>query len=627
VNERCDFTVEKDGETIWYNSRDVYWAFTFLTLAPSESKEFTWSWDMENVDGDPVGFGDYDITGVLSDLSGRYPDEPAPVSVTITITPRTILVPDDYPTIQQAIDAAFDGDTVLVIDGTYSGEGNRDIDFLGKAITVRSESGPENCIIDCETLGSAFYFHRGEDAHSLLDGFTITNGHGGIGGGGIFCSSASPRVANCVITSNAGQVAGGGLCFRGGKPTITDCTIKGNFADRGAGIYCDNNSSPTITNCTITANSADRDGGGIYCKDSSPTLINCTLTGNSATYDGGAIMNIRASATVKNCIFNANSAESGGAVYNDDTTITVETCSFTGNSAQYSGGALENNHSTQNVTGCLFTGNSASSGGAISGAAGPIINCTFTGNSAYSGGAISGWPIEIPIENCILWGDTPDEIGSGWWPWDSPFSYVKFSNVQGGYPGQGNIDADPCFVDPGYWADANDANIIVEPSDPNAVWVDGDYHLLVGSPCIDTGDPNYVPEPNETDLDGKARIVNNRIDMGAYEYSPPIPAEIDITPKTLNLSSKGRWIVCRIRLPEDYNVTDIDPNSVLLEDEIETSSLQVNGQVAIVKFSRSDVQDIFDVGQTELTITGQLTDGTEFEGADSIRLIDRHHPK
>ncbi|MHC4498920.1 MAG: choice-of-anchor Q domain-containing protein [Planctomycetota bacterium] len=96
---------------------------------------------------------------------------------------------------------------------------------------------------------------------------------------------------------------------------------------------------------------------------------------------------------------------------------------------------------------------------------------------------------------------------------------ITYCDVEGGWRGEGNIDADPCFVEPEYWADVNDPNIIVEPNDPNAVWVEGDYHLLISSPCINAGDPDYIAEPNETDLDGLPRVIGGRIDMGAYEFN------------------------------------------------------------------------------------------------------------
>ncbi len=154
-------------------------------------------------------------------------------------------------------------------------------------------------------------------------------------------------------------------------------------------------------------------------------------------------------------------------------------------------------------------------------------------------------------------------------------------------------------------------------------WTDGNYHLLEDSPCIDTGDPNHITEPNETDLDGKPRVINCRIDMGAYES--PIFAEARILPRTINLASKGKWITCYIWLPEEYDVADIDPNSIFLDDEIQPEQFSVDeqAQLAVAKFNREDVQTILEVGDIELIITGQLTDGTLFEGTDMIKVVDK----
>ncbi len=119
----------------------------------------------------------------------------------------------------------------------------------------------------------------------------------------------------------------------------------------------------------------------------------------------------------------------------------------------------------------------------------------------------------VEISNCIMWDNTSDQIF-----YENFDVLVNHSNIQGGWPGDGNIDTDPCFVSPGYW-DTNGT-----PTNSNDdFWVEGDYRLKLDSPCIDAGDPNFIPEPNETDLDGNPRVANGRVDMGAYELSNHIP--------------------------------------------------------------------------------------------------------
>ncbi len=135
-------------------------------------------------------------------------------------------------TIQAGMDASVNGDTIMVADGTYTGAGNKNLDFGGRLITLRSENGPTACINECENDGRGFYFHNGESADAVLEGFTIRNGNvGDEQGGGILCESASPTLLNCVLTRNQSR-EGGGLFSSGGSPTISNCTKYPNMGGR-----------------------------------------------------------------------------------------------------------------------------------------------------------------------------------------------------------------------------------------------------------------------------------------------------------------------------------------------------------------------------------------------------------
>jgi len=260
----------------------------------------------------------------------------------------------DYATIQEAVTAAAEGDTVSLGDGTFTGEGNRDIDFLGKDLTVRSESDdPELCIIDCEGSESdphrGFHFHTAEGPESILRSVTITHGYisSATGGGGIYCESASHSIVNCAVVENeTGGVmtrGGGILCIGTSTPTISDCTIADNTAGGvqgyGGGINCREDSSPTIDNCTITGNSATYTGGGVYLYYSFPLITNCTISENTAIQGGGLTCGAY-SPTLEHCIIVSNVADVGGAIYLELSSPEITYCTFWGNSASIEGAAI-----------------------------------------------------------------------------------------------------------------------------------------------------------------------------------------------------------------------------------------------------------------------------------------------
>ncbi len=236
-------------------------------------------------------------------------------------------VPLEYPTIQVAIDAAIDGDTVLVYPGTYTGEGNRDIDFKGKAITVKSAHGAEYTVIDCENSGRGFYFCNGEGYDSVVEGFTIQMGNAESWypddyGGGIFCYDfSSPTIKNNIFISNTAE-RGGGLACIDASPIITACAFSGNIASAGGGIYGKYDSFPIIMDCIIIENII---GGGIkFSWSASPSLINCIVS-NNGSYGGCLFFYSKPS--LIHCTISGNSSEgTGGGIYLFSSDIALSNC-------------------------------------------------------------------------------------------------------------------------------------------------------------------------------------------------------------------------------------------------------------------------------------------------------------
>ena len=257
--------------------------------------------------------------------------------------------------------------------------------------------------------------------------------------------------------------------------------------------------------------------------DLSTVLDGFTISGGNADgpqpHDrGGGMANDGGELTITNCIFDGNWADMfGGAVANYSSSPIVENCTFTNNEVFDTGGGMWNfgRFGNAKVTNCVFSRNSAYAGGAFCSrtTANPIVtNCTFADNYATSsgGGILSHFNSNPKVTNCIFWGNISGD-GSQIQDAEPPIS-VTFSCVQGGYDGEGNIDADPRFVAS---SSANQGG--GQEGLDTVSTVIGDYHLQADSPCINTGDDMALPEGITTDFEGDERIAQCRIDMGADE--------------------------------------------------------------------------------------------------------------
>jgi parallel beta-helix repeat protein len=462
-----------------------------------------------------------------------------------------INVPLDYPTIQQGIDASVNGDTVLVAEGTYYER----IDFAGKAILVASGfiySGDtldiQNTIIDADTsiigpneVGSVVCFVSGEDSTSVIQGFTIKNGIGSLMniyhrmGGGIFCmGNSDPKIINNIVCDNSADGGGGLYMLGNSNPVVRDNKIVNN---NGGGI-CFYGSSPEITGNIISKNSAER-GGGILCGSSSTAVIseNIIFENDGGLWGGGIFCYESSPTIIGNLIYENTVIDWGGGICCDEATPT-----------------LINNVISDNIA--------FSEGGGL-----------YCFNNSY-----------VTVVNTILWANSPREIS-----YRSGGTYsITYSDIRGGWAGEGNIDKDPYFISA----------------------YEGDYNVCSQSPCIDAGDPSIVdPDSSISDI-GKYYPDHPVCDIGKIVY-----ASTQGSDETGDGSAQNPYRTINHSADEAYS-----GDTVLVENGVYDENVDVTAKYIHLASNYIFSQDTMDIHSTIID-GGSDTTTAIFSNCDSTTAI------
>jgi hypothetical protein len=436
-----------------------------------------------------------------------------------------IHVPRDHPYIQAAVDAAADGDEIVLAPGTHGGFGNRDIDLRGKAITVRSTDPADPAVVAATVVDGLlaarlFHLHGGETLATTIDGLTIVHGFAAKGAAVLIEDGSSATLRRCVLGGHVAGASGGAVQSddfptEPGALAMIDCAVTGTQV--GHGIVTLFLEELTLDRCAVSANAGMGVKAGLY-GTTTATIRECTVAANGA---GGMSLTNTRDLTVSASAFTGN----GGVGLSAAQTLgggsaLIERCTISGNVASSGVGGFSLHADTAAVVrSCIVAGNTGQVGGmSISGfGAFEIIGCTIAHNTAtlHGGGGLRAFGTDPTlVTSCILWGNAAPEgaqlhLDSGF---NNPAVVtIEFSDVTGGAAavfvdpecctpstlvyGPGNVDLDPLFVD----ASA------------------GDVHVTATSPVIDAGDPAYVAAAGETDIDGDARVAGGAIDMGADE--------------------------------------------------------------------------------------------------------------
>jgi alkaline phosphatase len=373
-----------------------------------------------------------------------------------------------------------------------------------------------NCVITGNYAaddGGGIFCDNGSEAE--ISNCTVNDNEAGDRGGGMYCRDSNSTIRDCDVNSNDATM-GGGLYYTASEPLVEDCTISDNessgsgSAPDGGGIYC-LSSNATIINCIISDNSTGDDGGGIFCDNGSEAEISsCTISGNDAGDKGGGMYCRDSNSIIKDSDVSSNDAGTGSGLYYTSCEPLVERCTISDNEttggSSADGGGIYLLSSNATIISSIISDNISDddAGGiyCLTGSDAEITNCTVSGNQAddKGGGIYCKSGSDPAITNCIVWGNTSTTGSQIHTATSTPV--VSYSDVEGGWSGNYNINTDPAFKDA----------------------ANSDYHLLSSSPCIDVGDPNANYD-EQTDIDGDERVKDIvgkgdgivDVDMGADE--------------------------------------------------------------------------------------------------------------
>ncbi len=453
----------------------------------------------------------------------------------------------DFDSIQAAIYAANDGDLIVVRAGTYV---EHTINTLGKAIVIRGttgETGELVSIVDANSMGSVFVCNTGETASTVLKNLVITGGSA-FSGGGVYIEASSPSLVGCTITNNqAPKGFGGGICIIDGLLSLVDCTFIGNIGGVGGGVYNqpEYDTAHEVRGCLFQDNHAVNGnyghGGGLKHGSGFMQVADCSFIDNTASGGGGGMSEFASGGIhIDNCNFIGNSAQGGGGLdTNGIGECIIVSSSFIGNQSTTYGGGIQSGSPHLALFNCRLSNNVTSwLGGAVmmlyaDQQPAMFVNCMIDNNTTYAGATVSvqgtvatefintsivnnfgsglsivGWVGQyLKVHNTLIWGNEPISISvEGEIDVD-----VRYSNIEGGWAGDGNINANPLLI-------FKNGEVML---DPDSSCIDYGSDLLLPNDELDLDGDGDTFEVLPVDFFGNNRIGGLMVDIGAVEFHAP----------------------------------------------------------------------------------------------------------